>query len=399
MTVTAVLPKVASYDDELATTTTDIAHLESVVQRHQGSDAATHVRLAYCRFHRASLTCNPADFEAAEAAIQEAVRALGAREDLCLLQATLDLRFHRLAAAKTALDEPPRLSSRREGRVILADIDFQEGRYEQSRAALERLIEKNRTWDVLARLAHWNATMGHADEAEAQFLEAEDGLTAKEMRAYAWLELQRGELRIARGDFERARFHYRRAEAAYPGHWHTDEHVAELLLVEGRLADAAALLRDVLSKVGKPELRQTLGEVLLLSGEPDEAQLLLEAALAAFLESVSRGGVHYYHHLVDFYTRARPDATEALKWARRDIQLRSNFSTQTALADALRRNGNIAEALLYIREALSSGVAEWHVFATAAEVYATAGLALESDRYTRAAVQLNPRGRRLPIHH
>jgi len=395
---TAPRPRMAGYDDELAATTKDVARLESFLSQNP-TNPERYVRLAYRRYHRASLTCQPADFEAVEAAISDAVRAFGALEDVCLLQATLNLRFHRLAAAKMSLATQPRLASRFEGRTLLADCDFQEGRYEQARAAFESLLKENRTWDNLARLAHWNGKMGCVDEADALYIKAEDELTAKEMRAYAWLELQRGELRAAHGGFGKARLHYQRAEAAYPGHWHTDEHVAELLVAEGRFNEAVTLLRNVVSRVSKPEVKQMLGEVLLLLDKPEQAQFLFDQALAAYLESVTAGGVHYYHHLAHFYTRARPEAAEAVKWARRDVVLRANFSTQAALATALIRSGDIAEALQYVGEALSSGVQEWEVFAAAAEVFESAGHSSESERYARAADEFNPHGRHLHMHY
>ncbi len=389
---------VTGYDDELAATKRDVAKLEALVREHP-NESEKRVRLAYRQFHRASLTGLPEDFAAVEAAIADAIRSFGALEDICLLQATLNLRFHRLAAAKASLEMQPRLGLRPQGRMVLADCDFQEGRYKRARAELESLVEENPTWDGLARLAHWHAKMGHAQQADALYVRAQDELTVKEMRAYAWLELQRGELRAAQGSPDEARAHYERAEAAYPGHWQTGEHFAALYIAEDDLSKAVALLRILIERVPKPELKQTLGEVLVLFDEADQARELFEEALAQYLESVSRGHVHYYHHLVDFYARARPDATEAVMWARRDVALRSNFSTQRALADALRRSGQIAEALQHIVQALSSGVREWAVFATAAEVFDAAGQLRNSERYARAADELNPHGRKLHVHH
>ncbi len=389
---------VTGYDEELAATKRDVANLEALVREHP-NESEKRVRLAYRQFHRASLTCLPADFAAVEAAIADAIRSFGALEDVCLLQATLNLRFHRLAAAKASLEMQPRLGLRPQGRMVVADCDFQEGRYERARTALESLVEENPTWDGLARLAHWDAKMGRAQEADALYVRAQDELTAKEMRAYAWLELQRGELRAAKGSLNEARAHYERAEAAYPGHWQTGEHFAALYVAQDDLPEAVALLRNLIERVPKPELKQTLGEVLVLLDEADQARELFEEALAEYLESVSRGDVHYYHHLVDFYVRARPDAAEAVMWARRDVALRSNFSTQGALADALRRSGQIAEALEYVGEALSSGVREWAVFVTAAEVFDAAGQSRNSERYARAADELNPHGRKLHLQH
>ena len=108
----------------------------------------------------------------------------------------------------------------------MIDIDFQEGRYEQARIALEALIDENRTWDNLARLAHWKGKMGSPAEADRLYEEAEDELTAKEMRSFAWLELQRGAVALSRGRCDKARTHYLRAESSFPGHWLTDLHMA-----------------------------------------------------------------------------------------------------------------------------------------------------------------------------
>ena len=73
------------------------------------------------------------------------------------------------------------------------------------------------------------------------YREAEDELTAKEMRSYAWLEVQRGFLAFSRGGYPEARSHYDIAEAAYPGYWLVGEYQAELLGAEGRHAEAIEL--------------------------------------------------------------------------------------------------------------------------------------------------------------
>ena len=170
------------YEAELARAKSDVAELELVL-RTRPRDVETRIKLVYRLFHRASLTGIMADFEAAETAVRQTIEACGPREDLYLLKANLDFRFHRLAEVKEDLQIAPLLAGRYEGRTLLADIDFQEGRYQESRARFERLIEENRTWDNLARLAHWKGKMGDPGGADQLYLEAEGDLTAKEMRS------------------------------------------------------------------------------------------------------------------------------------------------------------------------------------------------------------------------
>jgi tetratricopeptide (TPR) repeat protein len=293
----------------------------------------------------------------------------------------------------------PLLSGRFEGRVVQADLDFQEGRYEAARLEFEWLIAENRTWDNLARLAHWHSKLGDVAEADRLYEEAEDDLTAKQMRSYAWLELQRGVLAITHGCYADARKHYQRAEAAYPGHWHTDEHFAELLAAEGKFDEAAALFRKVIARCPKPELQQALGELYLCGGRPEAAEPWFDSALAVYLESVERGGVHYFHHLADFYAHAREAPAEAVRWARKDLEMRSNFSTQAALAWALYRDGQLSEATEYMRLALSSGVHDAEILSNASVLLGAAGASGESERYALEALRINPKHENFHMHH
>jgi len=76
------------------------------------------------------------------------------------------------------------------------------------------------------------------------YIEAEDELTAKEMRHYAWVELQRGVLKLRQGCYEEAAAHYDRATALIRVYWLVDDHKAELLGAEGKFGEAAQLMSE-----------------------------------------------------------------------------------------------------------------------------------------------------------
>ena len=392
------LPVVTAYDAELDKTRQDIVALTSFSLRSP-RDVEKRVRLAYRQYHHAALTGRESDFEAVQQTIAGLVRDFGPKEDVCLLKANLDGHFHCLTDVKEDLRMCPLLAGRLEARSILADVDFQEGRYEQARAKFEMLIEEFRTWDNLARLAHWHGRMGREEDADRWYVAAEEELTAKEMRSFAWLELQRGALAIRRGRLEKARFHYRRAAAAFPGDWRTDEHMAELLALEGDLEKAVTLLQSVITRAPKPELKHAFAELLTFAGRIAEAQPWLDAALAGFLATTQKGMVHYYHHLADFYADSGGQPVEAVKWARQDVALRSNYSTQSAMAWALFKNGELAEGLDWIRLALSSGVQESGIFGSASVLFHAAGDPIKGEFYSRAAEKINPHGDGFHMHH
>ena len=362
------------------------------------TDTEKVTKYVHSVYQHAVHTGNLAQLEAVEPVIDEGIRQIRFPGDLYFLKANLAFKLHRLDDVRRNLSADPSLLSGAEGKALLADLDFQEGRYAQARDGYQNVIDGNRTWDNLARLAHFEAKMGDAAVADRLFIQAEDELTAKEMRSYAWIELQRGLLDLAHGRHDEAGDHYERADRAYSGHWLTAEHQAELLGAQGRYDQAAALYEDVVERVPKPEIQQAFGELLTVMGEHERAQSWLAKALAGYLDPAQRGGVHYYHHLVDFYADVLKDGAEAVKWARKDIALRDNFSSQAALAWALYRQSQFSEALDRMNQALASGARSAHLFSQAATVYRAAGRAEDAERYAQLAAEINPRHRSFHVH-
>jgi tetratricopeptide (TPR) repeat protein len=283
--------------------------------------------------------------------------------------------------------------------LIRADLDFQHGRYQMAENGYIEVLQRERSWGALARLAHLRGKMGGAADADALYEEAEDQLTAKEMRAYAWLEVQRGFLDFVHGRCGEARLHYRDADAAYPGYWLVDEHIAELLGAEGRYEEAAATFERVVSTIERPDLDQAIGEIYELAGQSGPAAHWKERALCAYLQSTRRGEVHYYHHLVDYYTDVVEDGAEAIKWAHKDLQLRENFATQAALACALYRDGQFSGAVRCIDRALASGVVDARLYFWASDIYIAAGNEVEGRELRQRAISRNPAVGGFHVHH
>jgi tetratricopeptide (TPR) repeat protein len=389
--------KPTDFEIELGRINEELSELEgSALSAPFDIEKAT--RFIHRLYRRGSLTGRFDQLKAAEEALDELVPKLNHAEDLFFLKANIDFKFHRLAGVRRNLQMCPELRASFQGRAIQADLYFQEGRYEDARKGYEELISEDRAWDDLARLAYLKFKMGDFDGAERLYVEAEDELTAKEMRHYAWVELQRGVLDITRGRYEEALAHYERADRAYSGYWLVHEHIAELSGAQGQYEEAVALYRKIVDRLPRPEFQQALGELYELMGEPVEAETWFEKALDAFLESADGGEVHYYHHLVDFYADVRRDGGEAVRWARMDMELRENFSTQAALAWALYRNGQLSEALRLLNQALSSGAKDAHLFSQAARIYGTGQENVKSEHYSQLAAEINPHHRNFHVH-
>jgi tetratricopeptide (TPR) repeat protein len=386
------------FEIELEQIDKDITELESG-SRNGLTNIERTTRFAHGLFRRASLTGSFAHFEMTENVINDAIRRVGPWPDLCFLKANLDFKFHRLGKVKQDLEMAPPLANCSSGRVLQADLDLQGGRYEEAKTGYQNAIQEDRSWGNLARLAHFKGKMGDEAGAEQLYLEAEDEITAKEMRSYAWVELQRGLLDLAHGRYEDTWAHYCCAKKAYTGYWLVDEHIAELMGAEARFGDAISLYEKVVARVAKPELKQAIGELYVLLGKPSEAEPRYEEALASYLESAERGHVHYYHHLADFYSDVREEGGEAVKWARKDLELRPNFATEAALAWALYRLGRMADAFDLINRALSCSVRDAQLFYKAGMIYLATGHAGEGKNLLEQAAKINPHYGNFHVHH
>ncbi len=382
------MPSLGHHAVDLRRVEADIAALEKTAfldpLRH-----AEVARYLYRLYARSALNGDLKELRPLKKLIDQAIERLGPVEDICLLKANLDFKLHRLAETKRDLNLVPALKDRREGRVILADVAFQEGNYQASRAALEELAKEDQTWDVLARLAHIESKMGDTALADELYARAEDEITAKEMRAFAWVQLQRGLLDLSRGRLDDALAHYDVADRAYSGYWVTEEHIGDAL-------ESPSHYERVLEQVDKPELAQKLGALYAKAGNHSRAQQLFTRALSDYLDSAERGEVHYYHHLTEYFADVVHDAEEAVKWAHKDIELRDNFNTQTALAWALHCAGQSAAGVPYIERALESGVKDAAIFSKAAIIMGEAGLRSKAHEYEHRAAHLNPL--RLHVH-
>ena len=361
-------------------------------------DRVKITKLAYLQYQHASLTGNLDGLYVAEQTLDHAIQHLGRDGDLYFLKANIHFKVHRLDDVEQDLNASTDLLESPQGRALKADLDFQQGRYEAAKSGYQALIDEERTWDTLARLAYLNFKMGDFEGADRLYDEAVDELTAKEMRHYGWVELQRGVVDLSQGDYEKARAHYQRAERAYSGHWMVQEHVAELLAAEGKTDEAEALYQRVIERVPRPDFQQALGELYLSIGKTAEANDYLHRAEGAFLESAKRGEVHYYHHLADLYADVFENGAEAVKWAEKDLELRRNFATLAAMSWALYRTGEFSKALELLNESLASGVKDARLFHQAGIIHKAISPNGKADSYLQMAAAINPHYENFHVH-
>ncbi|MDR3623291.1 MAG: hypothetical protein P4L85_28420 [Paludisphaera borealis] len=381
----------SDYDAEVR----QIEEAVAAIQPVKDLDPASGARRVHLRYRRATLTGSLVELEAVRVDLDDMLRRQGGPVDLFRLRAQLMFKFHRLKDVEAAL---ARAGDPRDA-ALRADLDFQYGRLDDARRGYEDAVRREQTWDNLARLAFYRAKTGDPDGADRLYAAAEDQLSAKEMRSFAWLELQRGLLDLGRGRHEEAAVHYERAGRAYSGYWLVDEYNAELLAATGKFDAAVTLYESVVKSTPRPETEQALGDLYAYMGRAEQAKPWHDKALAAYLASARRGEVHYYHHLVGYYADVLEDGPEAVKWARKDLELRPNPATREALAWALYREGRFDEALALVIQALASGVSDAHLTYHAAMIHLAAGRVEQGKQLLARTAALNPRYNSFHVHH
>ena len=309
------------------------------------------------RHREAMLTgARPEHLLALGTAVDRAVERFPAWPDLRLLRAGLALAVHRPDLAAAALDAVPGLTATPPGRVLAADVAQAVGDYAAAREGYGQAAREDPLWDTTARQAALALATGADDEADVLYAAAEDDITVKQMRAFAWVRVQRAELARSLGALDQAARLLADAERAYPGWWYVTAHTAALDAAAGRPDRAVTGYRSVLADVDRPDFREALGSALQATGAADAAAAARAAALTAYLASVARGEVHYLHHLAAIHVDVHPPA--AVAWAQEDVEVRRNGTTLSLLAWSLYRAGRRDDALAVLDEAFALGAAD-----------------------------------------
>jgi tetratricopeptide (TPR) repeat protein len=333
MLAVAVPARSSSYDAEIARLEAQIDEAAAVPVNLES--ATKH---AFFSYRKATLTSEYPDFQAAEKAIEAAIAAVGPSEDLLFLEASFHFKVHRLAPARETLARMGDRAGEPRMRAFAADLAYQEGRYAEAGEGYRAALRRARTWDNLARLAFFESRTGNLAAAEKLYLEAQDELTVKEMRSWAWVELQRGLLDLDFGRPAKALEHYRRAEEGYSGWWLIEEHIAEALGQLGRRQEAIELYRRILEKNRSPEFLSALA-ALLEESDPAAAAELDREALASFEKQSAlypeAALGHYLEHRLD---RGAADQG-LLEMARRNVALRPGGEARLLLARAYAKMG------------------------------------------------------------
>jgi tetratricopeptide (TPR) repeat protein len=301
------------------------------------------VYLAQLRLSRALLTGCDDGLDATGEFVATAMKRLGAHEDLVLVGARVAMSGHELGRVEDLLASAPRLRDSPTGRALRADIARQRGQLAAAESAYSGLVEADPSWEHLSGLGLIREDRGDTTAAAELYATAADEIDAKQMRAYAWVELQRGRLCQKQGNDSQADEHYERADRAFSGWWLVAEHRANLLSKTGDFGAAVTVRRRIAAQTGRPDHAHALADELVRAGRRDEAATHHSTAGRCYQESAERGQRRYLHHYAEFCANVLHDGPRAERIARQDYADRPNGHTGLALARILQAQGKDVE--------------------------------------------------------
>ncbi|MEI6233909.1 MAG: tetratricopeptide repeat protein [Planctomycetota bacterium] len=275
---------------------------------------------------------------------------------------------------------------------ILGDCYLETGAFEKAENAYLKALELTPDMFSYARWAQFQFMKGDIPGAIEFYKQA---LSDAERKArgpalIAWSKIQLGQLYFRIGKIEKAEEFYQDAMKIHPGGNMPLEYLAELRAAQDKFPEAAALYEKAITISPRPETYQALGDMWAFAAQPAKAEPLIFKAADMYLESINDGNVHYYHHLASLYSDSRKLPDEALRWARKDCEIRKGVYALDSLAWAQYVKGDFKEAADSITKALAFGTRDSHLYYHASMIYFRADNVQLSREMAKKALDFNP---------
>jgi tetratricopeptide (TPR) repeat protein len=381
-----------------------LASLEQTVASHPDDFGAWN-KIAEARLRALGSTGDLANLARAATAVEHSLKIAAPESNRAglALRTRVELASHRFKEAQESAQQLRTImpdSSYPLG--LLGDAYLNLGDYEACERVWNEMLAKDQnvltTEPRLAQLDLIHGRIGKASERYEKVVEAARKLEREAPEVPAWAHVLLGELAFRSGDWKKAEQQYDAGLTALPDYYSALEHMAELRGAQGRLDEAGALYQRVIDRTARPEIIQALGDLYLFAGKAAEAKPWHARALAAYLASVERGEVLYFHHLAGLYADGLNEPERAVYWARRDLTLRQSIQSYDTLAWALYRAGLTEEAGEALARALAPGTKDPHILYHAGTILMRAGNIPSGTARLQEALSVNPRYNSFHVH-
>ena len=373
--------------------------------RADGDDIIAQNRLAEIYLQRLSENGDYEWLRRAGEAARRSLASVPAEQNATglFMRARVEYESHHFGAARDLALAVIKLEpSKSRGFALLGDALLEYGDLEEAAAAYEKMRErKAAAVEIEARLGHLEVARGNRDAARIHLekaVAAARELSPANSEIIASCLVQAGELEFDSGKWEEAEKMYQAALTARPADVGALVRLAELRAAQEKYDESISLFEKAISHKPRPEFWHALGDVFAAAGKPETAAQWHARARDTYLKNAAEGNAHYFHHLAEFFSDTERNPEEALKWARRDTELRHTAAVEDALAWALYRGGEFKEAMTVATKVVARGVKDAEILAHAGTIFLAAGDATRGQELLDAAARVNPRHASFHVH-
>jgi tetratricopeptide (TPR) repeat protein len=204
----------------------------------------------------------------------------------------------------------------------------------------------------------------------------------------AWCRVQLGNLLMNAGRLAEAEREFDRALQVFPDYRTALEAKARARVAAGDAESAAVIYRrEQEQNPDSADAALALGDLYMKMGRAEEAARQYE-----LFESLERGNAaaeNDWHHLIYFWADHDRNLDEALSLARRAREARRDIHTCDALAWALFKRGQLAEAKAAIDEATRLGTRDARILYHTGLIYNQLGDRPKAAQYLKLALATN----------
>lgn len=382
-----------TFSYQLGLTDKDIAGWADVAtERPQSRSNWQH--LASLHMGRARLSGDYGDYAKAEAHLEKAF-SVKPGFGPWMTRARLNYALHRLDRVdedygRAVSGAPLANNDKKAGFLSFqANIDFQRGNYKEARKLHHEALALSRPV-ALSSYAVFLWKTGAFEEAETLFLEANKNYHGKSTEPVAWTHLQLGLMDLDRGRYEDALAHYNEAMKYIAGYWLIDEHIAEILTLQGKPEEAKKLYLGIIERTNSPEFMDAMARIFREEGNEAEAKKYIERARTRYDQQLEQFPEAAYGHALGHFLEFGEDPAQVVELAEKNHTLRPNSEAKTLLAQAYLKAARPKDALRIIEQALETPAVSANLYATAAQTYDATGDRQRSDQNLELATSVDP---------
>ncbi len=306
-------------------------------------------RVALLESERARLTGDYGSYVRAEEALTAAFAVADKGVGPFSTRAFLNMRLHRIAEIEPdlkAMEAAAVITTKDKNAIVgyRADVAYYTGDLKTAEKLYIQVAEAEPVVRNVASLARLYWKMGDFDKADT-LLDKAVVLAEKARKSdRAWLNLMRGLMKLDQNKLDEALAFYKAGLKIQPGYWLLEEHVAEVLLLQGDIDLALEKYEDLVVRTNSPEFMDQIASIWRARGNTSEFERWRKRARVIHLEHLKLVPEAAVGHALDHFLELEDDRAKALELALQNHKIRPGGEAKEKLVSAYLLNKKFKRA-------------------------------------------------------